>query len=79
MITGILIISYLAAAGALADQLRRPASVWVSADRNRGWWIGMTIVFGLFACGIFIAPAYLLGVVPRFGNQIAVDDAFRKR
>jgi hypothetical protein len=79
MITGILIISYLAAAAALGDQLRRPASAWVAADRNRGWWIATTTVFGLFACGIVIAPAYLLGVVPRFGNHLAVDDAFRKR
>lgn len=79
MITAILVISYLAAAAALADQLRRPASAWAAADRDRGWWIGMTVVFGLFACGIFIASAYLLGVVPRFTGQVAVDDSFRKR
>ena len=79
MITAILVISYLAAAAALADQLRRPASTWAAADRDRGWWIATTIVFGLFACGIFIAPAYLLGVVPHFSGEVAVDDAFRKR
>jgi hypothetical protein len=79
MITGVLVISYLAAAAALADQLRRPASEWAAADRNRGWWISMTVFLGLFACGIFIAPAYLVGVVPRFSSQVAVDDAFRKR
>jgi hypothetical protein len=79
MITAIIVISYAAAVLALIDQIRRPASAWAAADRNRGWWIGMTVVLGLFACGVIIGACYLVGVVPRFASSAPVDDAFRKQ
>lgn len=78
MITTFITISYITALAAAADQLRRPASVWAAADRNRGWWVGSTAVLGLVACGVFISLAYLVGVVPNFANDDGIDIAFRK-
>jgi formate-dependent nitrite reductase membrane component NrfD len=79
MITAFLVVSYLIGLATLADELRRPASAWAAADRNRSWWISTTILLGIFACGLFIGIAYLIGVVPNFGQHDGVDDAFRKR
>jgi hypothetical protein len=79
MIVAIIVISYIIAGVALVDQLRRPAARWVVADRNRSWWVSATVGFGLLACGIFIGLAYLVGVVPAFGRDDQLDDAFRKR
>jgi hypothetical protein len=78
VITGIIVASYISAAVALADQLRRPASAWTAADRDRGWWLSATVILGLAACGLFIGIAYLLGVVPRFASDDGVDPSFRK-
>lgn len=78
MIATIVVCSYAAALVALTDQLRRPQSAWVAADRDRGFWTGMTIVLGLFACGAIIAIVHLLGVLPRFAGSDGVDGAFRK-
>jgi H+/Cl- antiporter ClcA len=79
VITAIIVISYLAGFATLADELRRPASVWAAADRNRGWWISTTVILGVMACGLFVGVAYLIGVVPNFSEHDGVDEAFRKR
>jgi hypothetical protein len=79
MISTFVIMSYLAAVLALLDQVRRPASVWAAADRNRGSWIWATVILGFLACGIFVACAYLVVVVPRFTSADDVDSAFRKQ
>jgi uncharacterized iron-regulated membrane protein len=78
MITALVVTSYIIAGVTLVGQLRRPASQWTAADRNRSWWIGVTSVLGLLGCGIFVGLAYLVGVVPAFA-QSAVDDALRKQ
>ncbi len=78
MIAAFLVVSYLAAAIALIDQLRRPASEWLGADRNRGSWITATVLLGIVACGLFIAVAYVVAVVPRFAENPDIDSTFRK-
>jgi len=78
MIATIIVISYLAGLGALVDQIRRPASQWVAADRNRGAWISATVLCGFPACGLLVALVYLMGVLPRFSADDRVDAAFRK-
>ena len=78
MIATILVGSYLCGAVALLDQLRRPPSAWAAADRNRGWWISTTVALGIFACGLFVAAAYLIGVVLAFSNRSQTDASFRK-
>jgi hypothetical protein len=79
MIAAILAVSYVTALVALADEIRRPASAWVAADRNRGFWITITIVLGLLGCGVLVAVAYLLIVIPGFAAGDRVDSAFRKQ
>jgi hypothetical protein len=36
------------------------------------------VILGLFACGLLVAIAYLIGVVPRFAIDDGVDPSFRK-
>jgi len=78
VITAIIVVSYISGAVALVDQLRRPASAWTAADRDRGWWLSATVLLGLFACGLFVGIAYLIGVVPRFATNDGIDPSFRK-
>jgi hypothetical protein len=61
-------VSVAVAAVALADQLRRPESQWTLADRNRGWWTGMTAALGLLGLGVLAALVYAVA---------ALDPAFR--
>jgi hypothetical protein len=43
-----------------ADAARRPASVWAAADRRKGFWVTLLLLFGL----VMFIP-YLIGVLPR--------------
>jgi cbb3-type cytochrome oxidase subunit 1 len=79
MITAWIVISYIVGLAAVIDQVRRPASEWASADRNRSWWIGTTAVAAFFACGVFAALAYFIGVLPRFGQRDGIDEGFREK
>jgi hypothetical protein len=56
---GLLLI--LAAAAACVDAVRRPASQWVEADRNKAFWLTMIIILNVVG-----ALAYVIAVVPRF-------------
>jgi uncharacterized iron-regulated membrane protein len=79
MVTALWIISLLSGGLALGDQLRRPASEWVAADRDRSYWVSATVVASLFCVGLVAAIAYLLSVVPRLGSGGGPDLAFRKQ
>lgn len=43
-----------------ADAARRPASVWAAADRRKGFWVTLLVLFGI----VMFIP-YLIGVLPR--------------
>jgi len=78
-VTGaIWVTSLIAAAITVADQLRRPHSQWIAADRDRSYWVSCTVVAGLFACGLVAALVYAIGVLPRFARGPASDAAFSK-
>lgn len=79
MITAIFVISYLIGAVTVLDEMRRPHSAWVAADRNRGWWITTSVIFGIAGCGLFMGIAYLVGVLPGLSQSGAVDPSFRKQ
>jgi hypothetical protein len=79
VITAIWIISLLSGGLALGDQLRRPASEWVAADRDRGYWVMVTVIGSLFCLGLVAAVAYGISVVPRFGTAGGPDHEFRKQ
>ncbi|HEV7493340.1 hypothetical protein [Baekduia sp.] len=79
MVTALWIISLLSGGVALGDQLRRPASEWVAADRDRSYWVSLTIIASLFCLGLIAAAAYLMSVVPQLGGAGGPDKAFRKQ
>jgi len=65
---GVLLI--LVAAVAFIDAVRRPASQWVEADRNRPFWLTMIVVLNVIG-----VVAYALAVVPRFPRGAGSTDA----
>jgi uncharacterized iron-regulated membrane protein len=79
VVTAIWIISLLSGGVALGDQLRRPASEWVAADRDRSYWVSLTAIGSLFCLGLVAAIAYLMSVVPHLGGAGGPDKAFRKQ
>jgi uncharacterized iron-regulated membrane protein len=79
VVLAIWVISLVASALTLVDQVRRPSSEWTAADRDRSYWIGATAVAGLFACGLLAALVYAIGVLPRFAGAPPSDAAFSKR
>lgn len=60
--------SYVIALLLAADQLRRPLSAWEEAGRNRRFWVVLSLAFGFHGLGEYIAAAYIISVVPRFGD-----------
>jgi beta-lactamase regulating signal transducer with metallopeptidase domain len=73
--SAILVLLYAAALIAFVDALRRPASQWVQADRNKTFWLMMLVLLN-----VLVAPLYALFVVPRFTRgQSDLDAAFLKR
>jgi hypothetical protein len=78
VITAGIVLSYLVGVIALVDQLRRSPSEWTAADRNRSWWLGTTAVLSLFACGLLVGFAYLVGVVPYFADAESMSGDFAK-
>jgi hypothetical protein len=79
MAVAICALSLLAAGLTLVDQLRRPASAWTAADRDRSYWATTTFIAGLFACGVLAAIAYAVGVLPRFDQMPSADHGFGKQ
>lgn len=71
------IVSLVAAALTVADQLRRPASEWTAADRDRGFWVTWTVIAGFLCLGFVAAIVYAIGVAGRFGHAQQVDPGFR--
>jgi hypothetical protein len=60
---------------AFIDAIRRPASDWASADRNRAFWLVILLFLNALA-----AVCYAIFVVPRFSRAAAnIDSAFLKR
>jgi hypothetical protein len=58
--------SYALALVLALDQLRRPLPAWEAADRNRRFWVTLSLTMGFHGLGQYAAAAYLVGVVPRF-------------
>jgi hypothetical protein len=52
---------YGIAALAFVDGVRRPASQWLEADRNRGYWLTAIVLLNVVG-----ALLYLVFVLPRF-------------
>lgn len=75
----ILVISYLAGIVTVIDMVRRPQSAWVAADRDRTWWVSGGVILSVFACGLIVAIAYAVAVLPHFSSETGVDHDFRKR
>ena len=65
---GILLL--LAAAAAFIDAVRRPASHWVEADRNKAFWLTMIILLNVL--GVL---AYIVAVLPLFPRGEGSTDA----
>lgn len=65
----------------LIDAARRSTAQWAEADRDKPYWIGSLAASGLFVLpAVVFVPAYLIGVVPRFGShpRPGVHDPFAK-
>jgi hypothetical protein len=60
--------SYFIALLLAADQMRRPLTSWEAAGTNRRFWVVLSLAFGFHGLGEYIAAAYLISVVPRFGD-----------
>jgi hypothetical protein len=60
--------SYAIALLLAADQMRRPLSTWEAAGRNRRVWVALSLAFGFHGLGEYVAAAYVISVVPRFGD-----------
>lgn len=60
--------SYVLALVLALDQLRRPLATWQAAGRNRRFWVALSLTFGFHGLGQYAAAAYVVGVVPRFGD-----------
>jgi hypothetical protein len=75
------VISVICAAIAVYDAYRRPESAWVTADRNRSWWVGTIAVLGLFGLGPLALVVYGVALVPRLSaaDRQAPANPFRKR
>jgi hypothetical protein len=61
-------VSYVLALVLALDQLRRPLSSWETAGRSRRVWVVLSLAFGFHGLGQYAAAAYLVDVVPRFGD-----------
>jgi hypothetical protein len=60
--------SYVIALLLAADQMRRPLSTWEAAGHSRRFWVVLSLAFGFHGLGEYIAAAYVISVVPRFGD-----------
>lgn len=69
------ILSLLAGGLTAIDQLRRPASQWVAADRDRSFWVTMTVLGGLLYLGIVAAIVYAVTLLPLLGRAPGGDFA----
>lgn len=78
MITALWLVSLLAGLVTIGDMLRRPASEWVAADRDRSYWVTMAALGGFMCLGLVAGAVYLMSVVPRLGGGAGPDPAFRK-
>jgi uncharacterized iron-regulated membrane protein len=78
MVTVIWAVSLIVSGLVVVDELRRPASEWTAADRNRGYWVGLTVTAGFLFLGVLAALVYAVALVPRFAMAQDSDSAFRK-
>lgn len=76
MTTSLIVISYVSGIAAILHGFGRPASDWVAADRNRGFWLTTMITGTALGVGLIAAAFYFVGVAPRYTS--GVDSAFRK-
>ncbi|CAN7342708.1 hypothetical protein [Arthrobacter sp. LjRoot14] len=75
-------ICYIANTAVFVYALTRPSALWLSADRNRVFWITVLAIFGVLGAGGLIADAaFLLLVLPRMlrGGNAAVSEDPRVR
>jgi hypothetical protein len=72
----LLITSYVCGVLAFVHGFSRPASQWVGADRNRGFWLGTIATVTVFGLGLIAALAYIIGVLPHYAND--ANTAFLK-
>jgi hypothetical protein len=74
-VNAIVAVCWMVTIVAFIDAIRRPASDWASADRNRAFWLVMLVFLNAIA-----AVCYALFIVPRFSRAAAnIDSAFLKR
>jgi|ERR1035441_1433426 hypothetical protein len=68
--SGLSVLCIILSAAAFVDAVRRPASQWVQADRNKGFWLTMIVLLNILG-----VVAYVVGVVPRLGRGTGASDA----
>jgi hypothetical protein len=74
------VFSCLCGALLVFDVYRRPASKWVAADRNRGFWATAIVLMSLFGLGPVIGVVYLVALVPRLSRDDGyASGGFEKR
>ena len=62
----LMVISYLANIAVFIFAFTRPSSTWLSADRNRTYWLMLIGIIGLLGVlGLIADAAFLIGVLPR--------------
>ena len=76
MITFLVILSYASGIVAILHGLAKPASEWVAADRNRGYWLTMMVTGTVVGVGLIATAFYVVGVVPRYAS--GEENVFRK-
>jgi hypothetical protein len=64
-------ISWICGAVILVDGIRQPQSAWVSADRNRGFWLFWLVLASLIALGPVALLFYWFAVRARFASATA--------
>jgi hypothetical protein len=74
------VISCICGIAIIVDALRRPSTQWVSADRDRSYWVMLVAAFSfLIPVGPLMGLIYLIGVLPRFSREADYDvQRFRK-
>ncbi|MBX3313760.1 MAG: hypothetical protein KF906_05505 [Actinobacteria bacterium] len=80
--TGIVAVAWVVSGICVFDAARRSAGEWAHADKDKGYWLMLLTVGGLFVLpAVVIVPCYLLGVLPKFGGgRSAVEqNPFSKR
>lgn len=72
------VLCYIVNAAVFIFAFTRPTAAWLTADRNRGFWLTTLAVSGFLAVpGIIADVVFFVAVLPRMlsGGGAAVEDA----